>query len=463
MSRDDPFGLENDAGRTRIRPVKKNQAQQQPAAPGGGSQGGFPGGYAGQPTPGGSVRLREARANDNPLVNAFSILLGMAPELERATAPENPDVLRERLLDNLTYARDGAVTAGVPLTRADQAAWFVAALLDDIAINTPWGGASGWPGLPLVVSLYGNVDAGERFFDLAEDLMRYPERDPELLELVFLCLSLGFRGKHRVAGGSGEAALTQLRNQMARLLRDRDAEDKPLSPHWEGVEADDEDRGFIVPIWSIALVAVALIAAVYVGLSIRLSNKGEQLYTLADVLPPPTRAEIFRPVIETEEETPIITINPVVLELIPLFKEAAPADTANALDGREDVSIAVVLVQGTKPELFRSAKADVNTPYLPLIASIAKVISENQEFIGQVRVVGHTDSVPVQRSNPFQSNQGLSEARARTIADLLVKNGVPAAIVSSEGKAATEPIGDNKTREGRAQNRRVEIILQKKV
>ena len=338
----------------------------------------------------------------------------------------------------------------------------MAALLDDIAINTPWGGASGWPGLPLVVSLYGNVDAGERFFDLAEDLMRYPERDPELLELVFLCLSLGFRGKHRVAGGSGEAALTQLRNQMARLLRDRDAEDKPLSPHWQGVEADDEDRGFVVPIWSIGLVGLALITAVYVGLSIRLSNKGEQLYTLAGVLPPPSRAEIIRPVIETVE-APTITINPVLLELLPLFAEAAPKDTASALTGREDVSIAVIVVQSTKPELFRSAKADVNKPYLPLIASIARVINENQEFIGQVRVVGHTDSVPVQRSNPFQSNQGLSEARAKTIADLLVGNGVPAALVTSEGKAATEPIGDNKTKEGRARNRRVEIILQKKV
>ncbi len=461
MSRDDPFGLENDAGRTRIRPVKKSRSSQQTATSGG-PQGGFPGNFAGQPTPGGSARLRETRSNKNPLINAFSILLGMAPELERATAPENPDVLRERLLDNLTYARDGAVTAGVPLTRADQAAWFVAALLDDIAINTPWGGSSGWPGMPLVVSLYGNVDAGERFFDLADDLMRYPERDPDLLELAFLCLSLGFRGKHRVAGGAGEAALTQLRNQMARLLRDRDAEDKALSPHWEGVRADDEDRGFIVPIWSIGLVALALITAVYVGLSIRLSNKGEQLFTLATVLPPPARAEIFRPVIENQE-TPVITIQPVLLELLPLFAEAAPKDKASALSGREDVSIAVVVVQGTDPELFRSAKADVNKPYLDLIASIAKVINENQEFIGQVRVVGHTDSVPVQRSNPFQSNQRLSEARAKSILDLLVENGVPATLVASEGKAATEAIGDNKTREGRARNRRVEIILQKKV
>lgn len=457
MTKDDPFGLENDAGRTRIRPVRKRDQPQQPAprepAPGGRGYGA----HSAAP-----VRLREGRVNDNPLINAFSILLGMAPELESADAPENPDVLRERLLDNLTYARDNAVSQGVPLSRADQGAWFVAALLDDIAINTPWGGASGWPSLPLVVSLYGNVDAGERFFDLAEDLMRFPERDPELLELVYMCLSLGFRGKHRPAGAGGEAALTQIRNQMARLLRDRDAEDKPLSPHWQGVVAEDEDRAFVVPLWSIALLAIALITAVYVGLSIRLTNRGEQLYTLANVLPPPTRAEIFRPVIE-QPDTPKITVNPVLFELLPLFAEAAPKDTATALTGREDVSIAVVVVQSTQPEVFRSAKADVNATYGELIASIARVITENQEFIGQVKVIGHTDSVPVQRSNPFQSNQGLSEARAKTIAQLLVAGGVPEALVSSEGKAATEPIGDNKTREGRARNRRVEIILQKKI
>ena len=57
----------------------------------------------------------------------------------------------------------------------------------------------------------------------------------------------------------------------------------------------DEERRFIVPIWSIALIAVALVTAIYVGLGIRLSNRGEQLFTLAGVLPPPERAEIFPP------------------------------------------------------------------------------------------------------------------------------------------------------------------------
>ncbi|WP_299425947.1 type IVB secretion system protein IcmH/DotU [uncultured Shimia sp.] len=452
MNGDDPFGLENDAGRTRVRPVRRSQQADQPTPR-----------RTAQNAPSLEARLRDGRANDNPFVKAYAPLLGLAPELERATAPEAPDMLRTRLQDNLTYARDNAVASGVPLSRADQGAWFVSALLDDVALNTPWGVSSGWPQNPLVAALYGNVDAGERFFDLTEDLMRYPERDPELLELVFFCLSLGFRGKHRVSG-SGEAALSQMRSQLARLLQDREAEDAPLAPHWHGVEASDEPKRFVVPLWSIGLIAIAVITLIFIGLGVRLSAKGEQLYTLASVLPPPERADIFRPIIETVEE-PVLPVAaaPVLLELLPLFAEAAPKDTARALTGREDVSIAVVVVQSTDPEVFRSSKADLNAEYNDLITSVANVINEYQEVIGQVRVVGHTDSVPVQRSNPFQSNQGLSEARAKTIADMLIAAGVPETLLSSEGKAAADPIADNATREGRARNRRVEIILQKKV
>lgn len=452
MTKDDPFGLDKDAGRTRIRPVSKDR----------GAAASHRGPHQTAQVSTASARLRDARVNDNPLVNAFSPLLGLAPELEAATTPENADVLRARLLDNLTYARDGAVSAGVPLTQADKGAWFVAALLDDIALNTPWGGSSGWPRMPLVAELYGNVDAGERFFGLTEELLRYPERDPQLLELAFLCLSLGFRGKHRLSGSEGAAALTQLRNQISRILEDRDAQDRDLSPNWQGVLADDEDRGFIVPLWAIGLVAIALIAAVYVGLGIRLSNRGEQLFTLAQVLPPPERAAIFRPIIETVKEPDKIPA-PLIFELLPLFAEAAPKDTVAALTGREDVSLAIVVVQATDPEVFRSSKADLNREYIELINSIAGVISANSELIGKIRVVGHTDSVPVQRSNPFQSNQGLSEARARAIAELLVAAGVPESLVSSEGKAATDPIDDNGTRDGRARNRRVEIIVQKRI
>ena len=144
--KDDPFNLSNDAGRTRIRPVKGDRpASAMPPSGGMAPQPAYnqpaynPPAYN-QPAARGP-RVRHSRSHPNILIAAFSALLEIAPELERAMPPAHSESLRLRLQDNLIDARDAAVGMGAPLTRANQAAWFVAALLDDIALNTPWG----WP------------------------------------------------------------------------------------------------------------------------------------------------------------------------------------------------------------------------------------------------------------------------------------------------------------------------------
>ena len=71
-----------------------------------------------------------------------------------------------------------------------------------------------------------------------------------------------------------------------------------------------------------------------------------------------------------------------------------------------------------------------------------------------VDVYGHTDST----GTPMH-NQPLSEYRARTVADFLSMQGVSAARIRAQGFAATYPIADNATPEGRARNRRVEIKI----
>ncbi len=451
MTKDDPFGLENDAGRTRIRPVNRPQQVLTGRA----------GTHDAARVDRAPTRIHQARAGDNDLVSAFSVLLGLAPELERASAPENPDVLNSRFHDNLIFSRDTAVSSGVTGARADEAAWFVAAMLDDIVLNTPWGARSSWPRQPLVTQMSGDVDAGEKFFEKLEDLMRFPDRDPEMLELAYYCLSLGFRGRYRVQGGTGEAALTQLRDRIARQFTQSDPPE--LSPRWRGVDAPDQPPRFAVPMWTFPVIALALLSAVYMALGSRLSAKGENLYALAALLPPPERAELYRPPLDTTQTEEIVINEPILVELLPLFAEAAPSETVTALTGREDPSLAIIVVQANAPEVFRSAKADLNPVYDPLMASIARVINENIEFVGGVTIIGHTDSIPVQRSNPFQSNQGLSEARAATVATRLSREGVPDQLIRFEGRAATQPIADNGTIEGRARNRRIEIIVDKKI
>src|SRR5690606_35044373 len=67
---------------------------------------------------------------------------------------------------------------------------------------------------------------------------------------------------------------------------------------------------------------------------------------------------------------------------------------------------------------------------------------------------GHTDSVGSEAYN-----QGLSERRANSVKNYLVSKGVPADRIYTEGKGETSPVASNSTREGRAQNRRVEIEI----
>lgn len=440
MSRDDPFGLSEDRERTRIRltgaPMPRPMAPLLPGAP-----------------------IKRSRAHPNALVNAFAPLLEFAPELESALPPENPEALRTRLLDELVRARDTAMAAGSSLERADQAAWVVAALLDDLALNTPWGGASAWPRQPLVVMLRGDVDAGTQFFTRLDELERHPNRDRELLELQYHCLALGFRGKYRVPGRSGDRSLNAVRVAAARFLRDADAEAAPLSPNWKGVIASDEPQRFIVPIWVMALGAAVVATAIHIGLSMGLSSQAVELSALVRALPPPTRGDISRTSPQVDAPPP----EAVDFALLPEFQAGAPANLRSALRGTESVSLAKLVVQASNPELFQSSRAQLTDGFEPLIDSIAKVILANQELIGNITVVGHTDSVPLQSSNPLSTNQRLSEARAAAIADILIRNGVPRDRVRSEGRAATDPVAKDSTREGRALNRRVEVLVEKRL
>ncbi|MER9234700.1 type IVB secretion system protein IcmH/DotU [Mesorhizobium sp. M0622] len=440
MSRDDPFGLSEDRERTRIRLTGAPMPRPMAA-----------------PLPGGPIR--RSRTHPNGLVNAFAPLLEFAPELESALAPENPEALRTRLLEELVRARDTVMAAGSSMERADQAAWVVAALLDDLALNTPWGGASAWPRQPLVVMLRGDVDAGTQFFTRLDELERHPNRDRELLELQYDCLALGFRGKYRVPGRSGDRSINAVRVAAARFLRDADAENAPLSPNWKGVIASDEPQRFIVPIWVMALGAVVIATATYIGLSAGLSSQAVELSALVRALPPPTRGDISR-LSPTVDAPPPQTVD---FALLPEFEAGAPPDLKSALSGTESVSLAKLVIQASNPELFQSSRPTLTEGFEPLIGSIAKVILANQELIGNITVVGHTDSVPLQKTNPLSTNQRLSEARAQTIADMLVQNGVPQERVHSEGRAATDPVADDSTRAGRALNRRVEVLVEKRL
>ena len=87
------------------------------------------------------------------------------------------------------------------------------------------------------VDLSPGVRSGERFFQLLDQLKPNPGNFLPVLELMYLCLSLGFQGQYRLSPrGPGE--LDRIREDLYTIIvRQRQAADPALSPHWQGVPA----------------------------------------------------------------------------------------------------------------------------------------------------------------------------------------------------------------------------------
>ena len=106
--------------------------------------------------------------------------------------------------------------------------------------------------------------------------------------------------------------------------------------------------------------------------------------------------------------------------------------------------------------LFRSGEAMVRPEAVEFLKSVADVLIEMGRH---VRVLGHTDNVPI-RTAQFPSNWELSAARAVMMVRIFSElQGVPAGHLSATGFGDSRPISDNLTPEGRAKNRRVEIVV----
>jgi len=100
--------------------------------------------------------------------------------------------------------------------------------------------------------------------------------------------------------------------------------------------------------------------------------------------------------------------------------------------------------------LFDFNKATLQPASDPVLQKVADLLAKDPAL--KVEVQGHTDNV-----GGDAYNQSLSEARARTVMDWLIKHGVASGRLTAKGYGKTRPVADNDSDEGRSKNRRVEI------
>ena len=380
----------------------------------------------------------------NPLVDAAAPILALVSRLSTTIAHDDIDGLRRRLLAEFGNFDKRAEANGTRPEIRRAAHYALCAAVDDVAANTPWGAQNVWASQSMARMFHNDLSGGERFFHLLGHFERDPESHGEVLELFYLCLSLGFQGRFRILP-EGAAELGAIRGRLHRLIRRRRGEvAAELSPHWRGVMAPHRPLTARIPLWVLVLCAAVLLLFVFLGFRLVLGAGSDALFAELATLPKVAQPRLQA--VPPPPPPPMPAPRRVAGFLEPEIREGL-------VTVEESPQNVVVRLRGTG--LFGPGSAMLEPRFLPVIDRIAAALKDEP---GLAMVVGHTDNQPI-RTVQFPSNFELSLSRAEAVRSRLAQGLGSPDRISVAGRADAEPIADNRTPQGREMNRRIEIIV----
>ena len=388
----------------------------------------------------------------NPLTAAAASLLILFGRLRSQVVDMHAVPLMQHVTEEIEKFEERVLAEGVDQHDALVAKYCLCGTADDIVQNLPGTDRSVWLQYSMVARFFNKRTSGVGFFQEVEKALQNPIHKYHLLELMLTCLQLGFEGQYRAMNG-GDVQLQNVKRAIYEAMRRVKARgDDDISIHWKGVELAARRAFRGVPFWAVGCFAAALMAGAYFAMRLLLVDEGNALAARMVGLHPTQ-------MIKLERSTQVAEyIPPPELKL----DESDQLERiTEALDG-EAVEVGqkgdFIVLDVNNVVLFDSGKSDVKDEFEALAEKIAAALDSEP---GPVRVIGHTDNVPLSGRGRFKNNFELSVARAESVAGKLKPLFENADRIEVIGKGEDEPVADNATDEGKAKNRRVEIMIQR--
>jgi type VI secretion system protein ImpK len=384
----------------------------------------------------------------NPLVAAAAPRLQLMARLPNTVNHPDPGELRERAVRAMHTFERRVRDLDLPRELLAPAHYALCPSIDDVVLNTPWGSTGVWDANSLVSIFHKEVRSGERFFQLLAQMRQNPGLYLPVIELMYLCMSLGFQGQYRLSP-RGPAELDRLREETyAVIVRQRQSPEPELSPHWKGIAAPYRGVRATVPVWVAASLAMALLAALFMWFSATLNAASDDLFARMQAVPPARMPEIAR-------VAPVRPPSP--------RPETAVADRlCTVLEPEVKRGLVTVICKPPYPivrlknrGMFASGSATIEPRFVPVLNRLGAALKDEP---GTIEVVGYTDNQPI-KTVQFPSNFHLSAARAKAARALLARALGDPGRISAEGRGESDPLNRNSTPEEREENRRIEIIL----
>ena len=376
-------------------------------------------------------------AGSSPLATAAAPLLVLMSQLRGLPMHADVNGLHQQVIARVQKFEAEAMAANVAPQHVASARYAICTALDETVLSTPWGSESVWSTHSLLTTFHQEAWGGEKFFQILDRLKTDVMANIDLLEVMYLCLSLGFEGKFKIQE-RGHVQIASVRDELYRLIRQARGEiERTLSPNWRGVEDKRNPLARYVPLWVVATVLLTVLLGLFISFRFGLSRSTQPI------------DEVLSGVGVQDIASLNAVAVPNAIRLAPLL---AGQESQGLINITEKGGITIVTLQGDN--LFASGSATVSDQYTAVLRQIGEAI---EQIPGSVNVIGHTDNVPI-RSFKFQSNWELSRERALDVAEKIAEAVRAKTRIVPRGVADTLPVAANDTAQGRAMNRRVEII-----
>jgi type VI secretion system protein ImpK len=395
--------------------------------------------------------------NENPILRSAGPLLLLLGRLRVALARASFANLMEIVADSIKFFDKDIRSAGISEAHANAAKYIICATADDIVQNIPTEDRHVWTQYSMLSRFFGERIGGVRFFDELNRLKQDPLLNYDVLELQHTCLSLGFQGVHRTSAG-GISTLQQIQRDLYETLRRiRPKVYRELSPRWQGQKLALRTSRTLVPWWGVLGLAGLLLFGTYFLFLYWLTGG-------ADIATNDVVSLLGRDKLSLERKAAVAPVPPPVIpppepdritQLQRICAAMAPEVTAQKVNVEQTANQITVRIGNVL--LFNSGVATVMDQFKPIGERIAAVLDKEE---GYIKIIGHTDNSPIGSDRVrFPSNYALSVERAKNVAGLFKPLMMNPDRLQTEGKGETAPIAENNTSEGRAKNRRVEIVI----
>lgn len=191
-------------------------------------------------------------------------LLAFAMQLRRSSDPGDADAMRQRIDEQFRNLETRARQSDVPQEDVQQAKYAIAAFIDEMILTSNWSLKDSWADKPLQLTYFNDFSAGEEFYNKIETLRAGKKN--AVLEVYYLCLALGFRGKFVDMQGMEKKKV--LIDSLLREIRGAGPASGPgmLSPSWQPPDSA-KGLGRRFPAWLVAAACAIVLLGLYLALS----------------------------------------------------------------------------------------------------------------------------------------------------------------------------------------------------